>query len=86
MFCILGQNGTLLGYVYRISINGDMQYSNDVMIDKSEIAPVKIYASSPMKDAFTTDVGQVWEMRINNLVVKGIYFNIYDNSLIRDTT
>ena len=73
LFCILGQNGTLLGYVYRISINGDMQYSNDVVIDKSEIAPVKIYASSPMKDAFTTDVGQVWEMRINNLVIKGIH-------------
>ena len=53
-----------------------MQYSNDVIIDKSEITPVKIYASSPMKDAFTTDVGQVWEMRIDNLVVKGIYFNI----------
>ena len=50
-----------------------MQYSNDVVIDKSEIAAARIYASSPMKDAFTTDVGQVWEMRINNLVIKGIH-------------
>ena len=78
----LGQNGISFGYVYRISINGELLYSDDGMSDKSEIAEVvdntkqfsnvKIYAGSPMKDAFTTDVGNVWNMRINGVVIKGI--------------
>ena len=78
----LGQNGISFGYVYRISINGELLYSDDGMSDKSENAVVvdntkisshvKIYAGSPIKDAFTTDVGNVWKMRINGMLLKGI--------------
>ena len=72
----------VLGNVYRISINGDLYYSDDGMTDKSEnylvvdnmkkFSQVKIYASSPIKDAFTADVGNVWKMILNGEVVKGI--------------
>ena len=92
----LGHNGIILGYVYRISINGDLYYSDDGMSDKSENAVfvdstekfshVKIYAGSPIKDAFTTDVGNVWNMKINGVVLKGIklalILYIYENSII----
>ena len=71
----------VLGNVYRISINGDLYYSDDGMTDKSEnslvvdnmkkFSHVKIYASSPIKDAFTADVGNVWKMIINGEVLKG---------------
>ena len=72
----------VLGNVYRISINGDLYYSDDGMTDKSEnylvvdnmkkFSQVKIYASSPIKDAFTADVGNVWKMILNGEVLKGI--------------
>ena len=78
----LGQSGIILGYVYRISLNGDLYYSDDGMSDKSDIGVVvdntkmfshiKIYASSPLKDVFTTNVGNVWNMVINGVVIKGI--------------
>ena len=78
----LGKSGIILGYVYRILINGDLYYSDDGMTDKSEnylvvdnmkkFSQVKIYASSPIKDAFTADVGNVWKMILNGEVVKGI--------------
>ena len=52
------------------------------MTDKSEnyfvvdnmkkFSQVKIYASGPIKDAFTADVGNVWKMILNGEVVKGI--------------
>ena len=78
----LGKSDMVLGNVYRISINGDLYYSDDGMTDKSEnylvvdnmkkFSQVKIYASSPIKDAFTADVGNVWKMILNGEVVKGI--------------
>ena len=78
----LGKSGIILGYVYRISINGDLYYSDDGMTDKSEnylvvdnmkkFSQVKIYASSPIKDAFTADVGNVWKMILNGEALKGI--------------
>ena len=77
----LGKSDMVLGNVYRISINGDLYYSDDGMTDKSEnslvvdnmkkFSHVKIYASSPIKDAFTADVGNVWKMIINGEVLKG---------------
>ena len=78
----LGKSGIILGYVYRILINGDLYYSDDGMTDKSEnslvvdnmkkFSQVKIYASSPIKDAFTADVGNVWKMILNGEDLKGI--------------
>ena len=78
----LGKSGIILGYVYRISINGNLYYSDNGMTDKSEnslvvdnmkkFSHVKFYASSPIKDAFTADVGNVWKMILNGEVLKGI--------------
>ena len=72
----------ILGYVYRISIDGVLHYSDDVTSDKSNVAVdenkskklshIKIYTSSPLKDSFSTNIGNVWNMIINGVVIKGI--------------
>ena len=78
----LGQSDIILGHVFRISINGVLYYSEDVMSDKSnisidednnkKISDIKIYTSSPMKDSFSANIGNVWNMIINGVVIKGI--------------
>ena len=75
----LGQSGIILGHVYRISINGVLYFSEGVMSDKSNFiednikktSHIKIYTSSPLKDSFSTNMGNVWNMIINGVVIKG---------------
>ena len=79
----LGQSDIFLGHVYRISINGVLYHSEDVMSDKSnigvdedntkKISHFKIYTSSPLKHSFSTNIGNVWNMIINGVVIKGIF-------------
>ena len=78
----LGQSDIILGHVYRISINGVLYYPEGVMSDESnnigmvednskKISHIKIYTSSPLKDSFSTNIGNVWNMIINGVVIKG---------------
>ena len=78
----LGQSDINLGHVFRISINGVVYNDIDVMSNKfnigvdegdtKTISHVKIYTSSPLKDSFSTNIGNVWNMIINGVVIKGI--------------
>ena len=40
--------------------------------DTKTISHIKIYTSSPLKDSFSTNIGNVWNMIINGVVIKGI--------------
>ena len=45
-----------------------------VVEDNSKnISHIKIYTSSPLKDSFSTNIGNVWNMIINGVVIKGIF-------------
>ena len=49
------------------------KFENYLAVDNmKKFSDVKIYASSPIKDAFTADVGNVWKMILNGEVLKGI--------------
>ena len=41
--------------------------------DTKTISHIKIYTSNPLKDSFSTNIGNVWNMIINGVVIKGIF-------------
>ena len=68
-----GMDQNMLGVVFKIIINGNLQFSDTDMSNEfhKEYSHVKIFASSYFYDAFTTDLGTVWNLNINKVAIKG---------------
>ena len=64
----------ILGYVFKISINQELHYSDTDLGNQFgyQLPNVKIFASNPLHDAFTSIFGNIWDLNVNEVAIKGI--------------
>ena len=64
----------MLGSVFKITINQKLYYSNSTVLENltaKQLRNVKIFASNPFHDAFTSHYGTVWGLNVNEVAIKG---------------
>ena len=64
----------ILGYVFKISINQELHYSDTDLGNQFgyQLPNVKIFASNPLHDAFTSNFGNIWDLNVNEVAINGI--------------
>ena len=61
----------MLGYVFKITINQELHYSDSDLGNQlvKQLHNVKIFASNPFHDAFTSHFGTIWGLNVNEVAI-----------------